>query len=146
MGSTLVGDLISNVEDFSCNMKCGFFATFYEELNKAWCNDLLAGFLDIAVSLVLLGLFNIPVCICAAVLVNRFRGRWRCGVGSLIFAGADESGRSMGEGKLRPGDEGYEEEQAKLHAEGEGRGDDAGGDGDVELTAKDPAGEEVAQA
>ena len=84
--------LINNVNDFTCNMKCGFLASFMDELQSNWCVELLAGFLDIALSLVLLAFFNIPVCICAAILVNRFRGKWRVG----NFAGADEGGRSSG--------------------------------------------------
>ena len=32
MGNNMVGELITNVEDFSCNMKCGFLATFMDEV------------------------------------------------------------------------------------------------------------------
>jgi hypothetical protein len=99
MGSSLVGELISHVQDFACNMKCGFVSAFMDELQQNWCVDMLSGFLDIAVSLVLLAVFNIPVCICSAILVNRFRGKWRVSCGSQVFAGADEGGRSVGKGK-----------------------------------------------
>ncbi|GMI09481.1 hypothetical protein TrLO_g1275 [Triparma laevis f. longispina] len=123
MGDNMLGALISNVEDFTCNMRCGFLASFMDELQANWCVDLLAGFLDIALSLVLLAFFNIPVCICAAILVNRFRGKWRVSCGAKVFAGADEGGRSIGKGN-------YDDEK------GEGETTDAPakeGTGEVEM-------------
>ena len=77
----MVGELVDYVNEFVCNMRCGFLASFMDELQDNWCVDLLSGFLDISISLVLLACFNIPVCMCTAILVNRFRGKWRCGVG-----------------------------------------------------------------
>jgi len=123
MGSNMLGALINHVNDFTCNMRCGFLASFMDELQDNWCIDLLSGFLDIALSLVLLAFFNIPVCICSAILVNRFRGKWRCGVGSVVFAGADEGGRSIGNGKYA--EEGGGEEVVEMTAQGA----DAAGDG-----------------
>ena len=98
MGDTMVGNLVRHVEDFACNMRCQFVAAFMNELQQNWCVDMLAGFLDIAVSLVLLAVFNVPVCICAAILVTRFRGKWR--LGSCF--GADEGGKYIGDGKVAP--------------------------------------------
>lgn len=128
MGSNMLGELIANVEDFTCNMRCGFLAAFMDELQANWCVDLLAGFLDIALSLVLLAFFNIPVCICAAILVNRFRGKWRVSCGSQVFAGADEGGRSIGKGN-------YEADKKDEAPGGEEGGDGVGGgeDGEVEM-------------
>mmetsp|Transcript_10114 Transcript_10114/g.20490 ORF Transcript_10114/g.20490 Transcript_10114/m.20490 type:complete len:873 (+) Transcript_10114:53-2671(+) len=127
MGNNMVGDLITNVEDFTCNMRCGFLATFMDELQDVWCLDLLSGFLDISLSLVLLAFFNIPVCICAAILANRFRGKWRVNCGTQVFAGADEGGRAIGKGKYA---------EAGTGDEVEGGGD--GGGGEVEMQA-DPS-------
>ena len=99
VGDGMLDDLITHVEDFKCNMKCGFLASFMDELQDNWCKSMLSGVLDISLSLILLAFFNVPVCICAAILVNRFRGKWRCGVGGKVFAGADEGGRTVGTGK-----------------------------------------------
>jgi len=129
MGSSMVGNLVHHVQDFACNMKCGFVAGFMDELQQNWCVDLLAGFLDIALSLVLLASFNIPVCICAAILVNRFRGKWRVSCCGTDFAGADEGGRSVGNGKY-----------AEVSPEEGDKAGEGAPEGDVEMVQQEEEG------
>ena len=108
MSNSAIGDTIEHVNTFYCNMKCGFIRDFYEALMQTWCTDLLAGFMNIALALLLLAIFNFPICVCSAVLVNRFRNKWRCG----SCAGADEGGRGIGKGvQIAPEDESARKEE-----------------------------------
>lgn len=75
MTDSLVGDLINHVDDFYCNMKCGFIATLYHEMSDAMCNSLLGGFIQINGALMTLAFFQIPIILCAEILVTRLWGK-----------------------------------------------------------------------
>merc|ERR1711924_271276 len=68
-----VDEIVEHVECFKENMFCGLIETCYVEMHGTMCNDLLGGFLQVGLSVFLLAIFNVPIVVCAALLVKRLR-------------------------------------------------------------------------
>lgn len=69
-----IGGILVEINDFYCNMNCGFVAAVYDEVHNDLCATLLGGVLQISVAVWLLAIFMFFNATLGALLVVRMRG------------------------------------------------------------------------
>jgi len=87
LGDDTVGDLINHVDDFYCNMFCGYIRNDYEKVHEGMCVSTLEGFASVSIAVYVLAILLVPFTVCAAILVIRLQGEGKVKVDALETEG-----------------------------------------------------------